>query len=273
MRFTLFAPLAMAAAACLMMGATATGARAQGQATGASSPKEDPIAPERPGFTNGTDTVPVGRVQFEFGYAFNSAPNSREHRVGDGAQVRFPFTDRFEGRIGLPAYSWARDRAAGERMSGLNDASVSLKYRLADDAPNHPSVAVIGGATLRTGVASFREDAVQPLFALEANQIVGDNFSLTADVVYNGIRSSGLRYDEWAGGLCANYSLTPTIGAFLEGYRISDSVSGGTHANYVDGGFTYLIGANTQLDLSAGVGAEKSVRREYFIGAGVSRRW
>ncbi len=75
------------------------------QAEEASSADEESLNAERPGFTNGTETVAPGHFQIESGYAHSRDGSTREHRFNDGAQLRFPLNKRSEFRIGLPAYS------------------------------------------------------------------------------------------------------------------------------------------------------------------------
>lgn len=237
----------------------------------AAADDEEPISPERPGFTNGTDTVAPGHLQLEWGVVTARQDADRQTEAGDGAQLRVPLSERAEARLGLQSYVW--ERAGGERQSGLGDLSVSFKYRFVDDARGrHPSAAIIAGVELKTGSAAEREDDYQPSAALELTQQIGDRFSIDADVVYNGIRQNGLRYDEWAGGLCLNYQFTRRVGGFLETYRVSDLGQGKANAQYVDGGVTYLLDRDTQVDFNAGVGAN-GIKNDYFVGAGVARRW
>ena len=234
----------------------------------------DPISAERPGFTNGTDTVPQGKIQWEGGYQFAKDSSSKQHILGDGMQVRYPFAPNAEVRLGLPDYSWQRDDS-GMKTNGFGDASVSLKYRFLeakDSARALPALAVIGNLELPTANRDFREDDYQPSLALEADWSLTDKYSLTADTVYNGVRQGGSRYDEWSGGLCLTVTLSPVWGTFAEVYRVSDTGAGDTHANFADTGLTCRIGANTVVDVNGGVGIT-GAKDSYFMGGGIARRW
>ncbi len=90
----------------------ASGAQAQDK-------KDDPIEAERPGFTNGTGTVPVGHLQFETGYLYSrSDAGVHEHRLGDSALLRIPTGTNTEFRIGLPVYSFTHLQEAASGSGG-----------------------------------------------------------------------------------------------------------------------------------------------------------
>ena len=234
--------------------------------------KEEPISPERPSFTNGTDTVPVGHTQFESGYTRSYDHGDRENTLGDGTQLRVPIRSNWEARFGLPAYLW--ERGSGP-VDGFGDASISMKYRFRDAEAARkafPALAFIAGLELPTGKGAFREDDYQPSLALEADWKLAERYSLTADTVYNAVRSNGQRYDEWGGGICLNITLSPLWETFGEIYRVSDTGTGETHDNFVDTGLVYRVGANTAIDINTGFGVF-GTRSQWFIGGGIARRW
>ena len=234
--------------------------------------QEEPISAERPGFTNGTDTVPIGKIQFETGYLRSYQSGDRENKLGDGTQLRIPVSANLEARLGLPAYFWERGSTQTE---GVGDANLSVKYHFRDASRKQnalPALAVIGSVELPTGKRDFRVDDYQPSLALEADWSFTERYSLTADGVYNAIRQNDARYTEWAGGLCFNIALSPTWGTFAEVYRISDTGAGDVHQNFFDTGILYKIGSNTALDINGGFGIF-GTENTSFIGGGIARRW
>jgi len=64
--------------------------------------------------------------------------------------------------------------------------------------------------------------------------------------------------------------LTDSWGAYVEFFGDIGLSASGT-ANYFDGGFTYLVAENVQLDVFAGVGLSDDAD-DWFVGAGVSYR-
>jgi len=68
------------------------------------------------------------------------------------------------------------------------------------------------------------------------------------------------------------YSLTDRLGAFVELFGDVPMSAPGTPATSFDGGFTYLVSENFQLDALAGVGLSDDAP-DWFVGAGVTYRW
>ena len=67
------------------------------------------------------------------------------------------------------------------------------------------------------------------------------------------------------------FGLNDRLSAFVELYGdIPASASGGP-ANSFDGGFTYLVRDNLQLDLAGGVGVSDAAD-DWFVGLGLSLR-
>jgi hypothetical protein len=67
-----------------------------------------------------------------------------------------------------------------------------------------------------------------------------------------------------------NLMVTPDIGSFAEVYAFNPA--DGPVQKYVDGGFTYLLNARTELDVSGGVGLDNaSGGPDYFYAFGISR--
>ena len=230
------------------------------------------IEAERPGFTNGTATVEPGHIQFETGVAFTRDGDTRDNRINDGAQVRFPLNVRSEVRLGLPAYS--RQRGGGTRASGFDDVSISYKNRFVEGRKKRPSLAVIAATTLPTGARNIGARRLQPQLALEAQ---GDftrdgDLSWNADIVYTRASGGAGTFGETSGGLTLNYALDGQRGFFAEVYRVSSQDIVDSNNNFFDGGVTYLLNNDTQFDLSAGRGFRRS-DHNYFVAFGIAHRY
>jgi hypothetical protein len=235
---------------------------------------EEPISPERPGFTNGTDTIPFGRYQFETGYQYSHDGKSFEHEIDNSAQLRFGVSPRAEVRLGVPAYDWFSGGEGSPRTRGLADSSVSAKWRFFDgQQTKRPSLALILGTTLPTGSRAFRENYLQPQAALESHFDFSDNYSLEGNLVYSDARSEGRRFDQYSGGLNLGYNASRTLTFFIETYRVSPTDLGKVSGSYIDGGLTYLTGKDTQLDVNGGTGVTRGVRSGFFVGAGIAHRF
>lgn len=230
------------------------------------------IEAERPGFTNGTATVKPGYFQVETGISFSRDGDTRDHRINDDAQLRYPLNDHSEVRLGLPAYS--RQRGGGSRVSGFDDISISYKSRFIESRKKRPSFAVIAGTTLPTGAGEIGARRLQPQVALEAQDDFNPDGSLSwnADLVYTRASDDTRSFNETSGGLTLNYQPDGRLGFFAEIYRVSSQDIGNGNSNYFDGGVTYLLNNDTQLDLSAGRGF-KSSDRHHFVAFGIAHRY
>ncbi|MES2464378.1 MAG: transporter [Armatimonadota bacterium] len=235
---------------------------------------DDPISPERPGFTNGTDTVPLARFQFETGYQYARDGKTSEHEIDNSAQLRYGISSRAEIRLGVPAYDWFSSGDGMPGTRGLADSSFSAKWRFLDGMEaKRPSLALILGTTLPTGSKQLGDSHLQPQAALESHFDFADKYSLEANFVYSDARSEGKRFDQYSGGLNLGYNASQTLGMFVETYRISPTEYGGVTGTYVDGGLTYLLGKDTQVDLNGGTGVTRGVRSGFFVGAGIAHRF
>jgi hypothetical protein len=69
------------------------------------------------------------------------------------------------------------------------------------------------------------------------------------------------------------YKLTEKWGAYIEYFGFVPASDDGPNASFFDGGFTYLVTNDLQLDARAGVGVFNADSPDYFTGVGVSWRW
>lgn len=98
----------------------AAGALLIGGAAAAQEPA--PLVTDRPDFTESTETVPAGRVQFEGGYTPLRSGGVDEHAIGE-VLLRLGVSGRTELRLGLNSFLVAR--VPGEPTStGLEGASL-----------------------------------------------------------------------------------------------------------------------------------------------------
>ena len=237
------------------------------------APSDDPIATDRPDFTETAESVPFGRIQLEGGYTFGRLEDEKSHSLGE-LLVRIATGRRTEARIGLNSYSWVR--GPGGRMSGFEDMTLGFKAKVLDGAESpgfgKPNVAVIGHTTLPTGSRGFRENSLQPEAKLCFAWDLTDRLAMGSNLNYGWPTEGGDRFGQFTGTLAFGYSLNDRAGAFLELFTFAPASNDGPNATYLDGGFTYLINNDYQLDIRAGIGLN-SAKPDYFVGAGFGHRW
>lgn len=233
-------------------------------------PAEEPLVADRPDFTEGIETLSPGRVQLEEGYTFTREGGVRSHALGE-ALIRIGSGPRSELRIGLNSYVWQREE--GQRDSGFEDASIGFKLRLRDGDGGRPGVAVLGETTLPTGAAAFGSDRLEPKASLALSWDLAPRLSLGSNLGMGyPTGDDGDAYREGSGSLSLGYDASERVGAFLEVYGFVNGSGGGPNRSYVNAGATYLVDPDLRLDARAGVDMN-GLSNDYFIGAGVSRRF
>jgi hypothetical protein len=240
----------------------------------AAAPEIEPIITDRPDFTESTQTVPQGMIQIEGGYTYLHTGPEKTDSSGE-VLIRVPAGGKTEVRLELPNY--ARVRAAGGRTSGFEDGSVGFKRVLAKGSNEfglkRPRVSVIGSATLPGGSRVFRQNGLQPEVKLLLGADLSERVSLSCNFNYASLKDGSDRYSEISASLSAGVGLSDRVGTFLEVFAFAPS-GGRENTRYVNGGFTYLVNNDFQLDVRAGVGLGNKVDgSDFFLGAGAARRF
>lgn len=245
--------------------------------------EEEAIVTDRPDFTEASSTVGRGRVQLEAGYTY----------YGDRAGVAktitqtYPeallrigmFADWFELRIG-ETYVHSPTTEFGMRTEhsiGWSDLYVGTKLGLSEQNSYLPETALIIQATLPTGARSVKTDRILPganfLFGWD---IVPDCLSLGGSFQANSaVDDEQHPYVVLAQSLTVGYTITERLGAYTEWfafYPTSAIAPAVTAEHYVDGGFTYKVTKNFQLDIRAGKGISTRAQ-DFFAGAGFAVRY
>ena len=234
---------------------------------------DEPIATDRPDFTETAETVPFQRIQLEGGYSFSRLEDEKAHSLGE-LLLRIATGRRTEARIGLNSYSWVRGPEG--RFSGLEDATLGFKVKLLDGDEalgfRRPNIALIGEASIPSGSSAFREDNLQPGAKICLAWDLTDKLGMGSNLNYAWASEAGRRFGQFSGTLAFGYSVCDRAGVFLEYFTFIPGSRGGPNLSTIDGGVTYLVNNDYQLDVRVGLGLN-SARPDYFIGAGFGRRW
>jgi len=229
------------------------------------------LVTDRPDQTESTEIVPRGWVQTELGFG--------DVDRGDAtamALVRVGLTERVEFRAGLDEVF----------LSGPDDAidlGLGAKIRLSDENGSRPAIAVLAALNQKIGDSlSPSSDGVRPSFRFVFSHTLSERLSLG----YN----AGVSWDESfspLGGLPAAFDrdllsrfvwtaalgigATDRVGFFVEAFGDSGLSDHGRTETALDGGVTFLVRPNIQLDLFVGTGVSNAAP-DWLAGAGVSFR-
>ncbi len=234
---------------------------------------EAPLTPDRPGFGDGTSVVAPGTFQLEGGYAFERTGGRTGHVIGQ-LLGRVGVNEWLEIRPAFNSYV-IRERQRQENVSGFEDAGVGLKARLVpgDGVPlGRPQIALVASASLPTGDEEAGLGSGGSLFTakLAADWLLSPAAALSVNAGYDAFTA-----DDPGGGRAL---VTATLSGSLAGaggtgaYVGYAGFYGEENESYIEGGFTYLLNADTQIDANGGALVDDQTR-SYFIGAGLARRF
>ena len=223
-----------------------------------------PMVTDRPDFTESAVAVRSG--QLEAGYTLVAADPGDTHRLGE-ALLRLPAAPGLEVRLGAPSYLWD-DRPPTD--DGFGDASVGAKLELVrgGGAAGRPDVALLAGTSLPVGDRGAEgpapEARVAAALPLGARVGIGVNAGLARPEDDDG------RFSELIGSVALGVDAGGGLGVFGEVYGFERG-GGRSGSSFVDGGVTYGVGPDLQLDARV-VAPLQGTQQDVQLGVGMSVR-
>ena len=241
---------------------------------------EEPLVTDRPDFTEASSTVGLGVAQIEFGYTYtydNDGVSSTRSHSGPETLLRYGIlAEWLELRV---AWNYADERINTSGLSafqsGAEDLYLGLKIGLTPQECLLPEMAIIPQMTIPTGSDGFTSDEVLPGVNWLYSWGLTDRIAIAGSTQAN--RAADEQTDETflevAQSATIGFGLTDRIGAYSEWYGIFPSGADTVRPqHYYNGGFTYLINNDFQLDWRAGAGLNEFAD-DYFVGAGGAMRF
>jgi len=226
----------------------------------------EPIATDRPDFTESGLVVPAGWLQTETGFTYQFLRHGSNFGAPE-ALLRYGLNSRAELRLGLP--NFGVQRLGGDKFSGFGDTYLGTKLQIGP-LKNGDDLSLILAAFLPTGAASQSSDSVDPDVKLCYSRPLTPRTSLSVmeyAAYTTDERGRTLVFQQTAS---VGFELTEKFAAFTEyagtfGARLApDHVA---HA-----GFTYQPTANSQYDIHFGF-SMNGPERAPFVAAGYSFRF
>lgn len=250
------------------------------------APLTEPLATDRPDFTETTDAVPAGHLQVEGGYTFSydrEGRNKGEAHTAPELLLRVGLVQDFEFRLGWEGYTWLDETSegrsrAGRRVlfddasSGASDLSVGFKYKFFEQDGLRPHLGAIAALTLPTGSDGFSSDDVDPEVKLLWAYDLSEHTSVAGNVNFAVPTEDSERFFQSSASISLFHGLTDDVGAYFEYFGFYPGAHDTDCANYLNGGFTWLITENLQLDWRAGFGLNEEAD-DFFTGAGFGIRF
>lgn len=252
-----------------------------GEAT-SEAKEEEPLATDRPDFTEASSTVGKGRIQLESGYTFirdrSGGVTTTSHSYPEALLRVGALADWLEFRVGQNfGHTRTGSPHAVFSAAGAEDLYLGVKLGLTEQERVLPEMALIVQTTVPTGEREFTTGKMQPgLNWLYGWDVIPDRLTLGGSTQGNkAFDAAGHGYVELAQSITVGYVLTERLGAYTEWFAffpcgaIAPSV-GALH--YLDGGFTYKFTPNLQFDIRAGVGLSR-LADDFFAGSGFAVRY
>lgn len=245
-----------------------------------------PLVTDRPDFTESTETVSPRWFQLEGGYTFTydreDDQRRREHAAPE-LLLRAGLAERVELRLGWAGYAWTelhedaargggRTRGREDWSQGAADVSFGLKVKLVDQAGLRPDFGVIVQATAPSGSPGYSSGDVDPEVKLLWAYELTERFSLAGNVNLGVPTEEAHRFVQSSASVSLGMSVAERIGAYAEYFGFYPNAHGSDCAHYLNGGMTFLITEDFQLDVRAGLGLNEEAD-DFFTGVGFAWRF
>lgn len=231
-----------------------------------------PMVTDRPDFTESSEVVVKGGLQFETGLSLEGegAGVDRMHTLTvPSSLMRIGIGLRTELRIGADGV--LSERLAGAQRSGFSDLEVGAKVRLVDEGSAGVDMAVIPAVSLPIGSAGWSSDTFDPSVKLTWARTLGAGFGLAGNLNVAVLSDAAGRFDQQAISVSLDRDLVAGFGGYFEVFGFSRRERHGSRAITVNGGVSRGIGDRVQVDVEGGRGVTRGAP-QWFVGFGLALR-
>ncbi|MFN3652907.1 MAG: transporter [Armatimonadota bacterium] len=238
------------------------------------------IETDRPDITEASSVVGKGVFQTESGF-YQEYFNRRridERNLFRPTLLRWGFDPRWEARLETDAFSRSRlsTPRGVRRTTGYSPIELGFKHALQSSREGslRPELAVLAHVGLPIGSSDFSQDHVTGTVKALMGWDLGERWSLGSNAgLFLEEDDSGSTFVSTLLTGSLGYSITDRLSTFVELAHQLHERAGGGDLLILDGGFTYLLSDDTQLDLAVGTGLSGRTAADFFWTVGFSRRW
>lgn len=241
---------------------------------------DEPIVTDRPDFTEASVTVGQGVVQIETGYTYvyddNASQSFRAHTAPEMLLRVGVLADWFELRLG---YTYLEETThtfgvGRTTVNGSDDLYLGMKFALTGQAGILPEMAIMPQMRVPSGSSEVTAGETLPgvnwLYGWDVTEFIATGGQTQVNRRLDD--ATGEPYAEFSQSWTINYSLADRLGGYTEWFCLApDGADTNHNENYFDGGLTFLLTDDVQLDARAGVGLNDAAA-DMFTGVGLSIR-
>lgn len=237
-------------------------------------PQPGPIITDRPDQTESPYLITKGFFQIETGFAYSEAGNEifqEKTTTYNSTLLRYGLLDNLELRLGFDINETEKTTNNGTAPilgSGLGPLYAGIKIGIVHEKGWLPEIGFLGGVFLPFSAAeAFKTQGTGGDFRLAFSHILSEKWSFS----YNfGVAWDGeTPYVSYVYSGVLGYAFTSKLSGFVELY--GDLPEEAESGHLLDGGLTYLLSENIQVDLAGGTGLNTD--QEFFVGVGISARF
>lgn len=214
---------------------------------------------DRPDQTESAFVIPKGYFQLEDGFLFENETSEIQNISYSSLLLRYGLFDHFELRFNTE-YNGIRGSGISE-VDGFSPISMGAKIHVNNERGWVPQIAFLAHIGIaETGFKDFKQDDHSAQMVLTFNHTLNDFWSVgySLGVTF----PSEVHYSVGTYTLVSGFALTEKLGAFVEAY--GDFSKEMTPENKVNGGITYLLTPNFQVDIAGGFGLNDAAADNYF---------
>jgi hypothetical protein len=232
--------------------------------------QEQQLEPDRPSESKTPELVKGNNLQAEIGFRKEKINGGQYMFEHPEATLRYGLFNALELRMQLISQTF-KNNVSKENLTGLAPVYFGVKAKILPQNNWWPSI----GAVAQVGVSSFASSeffvtGIPFEFRTLFNHNVNQNFSIqyNAGVAWN--ETDNHRDNkQWMYSFNPIFKASERIHLFVEEYAFLRNGTSAEH--YLDGGVSYFVNKNLEVDLSAGVGLSE-ISSSYFMEAGFSYR-
>lgn len=237
MKHTLFATLAL-------LTIVAHGQEASGR------PPE--LVTDRPDFTESTEVIRFGDVQWESGFSWEKSGGMRTALFGSPLS-RIGLGRRFELRLSGDGFTSEKSSdgfSSAERIRGVGDPSVGFKWKLRNESRFLPALAVIPAVAMPWGHSKVTSGTYDPQVKVAWAKDAPLGFAVSGNINWTNMSDGVGRVAQDAFTVSVGHELGKGFSGYWEAFTFSREERDGPRVSVFQTGLTHGVGESAQLDVS-----------------------